>query len=100
MIILKETTDTQKLEIVLNNGKADTIILTEKDTDITTEIPCQFFANKYFSQALIVFPISEGNFYDFQLLYKGDEVHKGNIFCTNQDTTDYSINKDNYLIYD
>lgn len=55
------------------------------------------YASSFFYNYDLVFNLKENRFYTITFL-NGDEVkYKDKIFCTNQDTVTFSVNKDNYV---
>ena len=97
MIILKEQETAQTLSAIIYGSDADTIVLRDEETNIETEIEAEFFINKYFLTASVVFPIKENKYYTLTIKDGTNIVYRDKIFCTNQSLSTYSINKDEYV---
>jgi hypothetical protein len=97
MIILKEQETAQTLSAIIYGSNADTIVLRDEETNIETEIQTEFFINKYFLTASVIFPIKENKYYTLTIKDGTNIVYIDKIFCTNQTLETYSINKDEYV---
>jgi hypothetical protein len=97
MIILKEQSTAQTLSAIIYGSNADTIVLRDEETNIETEIQTEFFIDKYFLTASVIFPIKENKYYTLTIKDGTNIVYRDKIFCTNQALETYSINKDEYV---
>jgi hypothetical protein len=97
MIILREQETAQTLSAIIYGSNADTIVLRDEETNIETEIQTEFFINKYFLTASVIFPIKENKYYTLTIKDGTNIVYIDKIFCTNQALETYSINKDEYV---
>ena len=97
MIILKEQETAQTLSAIIYGSNADTIVLRDEETNIEAEIQTEFFINKYFLTASVIFPIKENKYYTLTIKDGTNIVYIDKIFCTNQTLETYSINKDEYV---
>ena len=94
MIILEESALAQEFNIIPRVNAADKVVITgiEGDTEY-------LFTPTYTSYYMIVsgvFDLKEGQQYTFIVYDDTDEVHRGRIFCTNQDINNFSINDGEY----
>lgn len=95
MIILKEQLTAQDIKVIPREYEADKITITgvEGSTDyiITPTI------DSYYLVFNDVYALKEGQQYSLVIWNGTEEVYRDRIFCTNQDTEDYTINKDEYI---
>lgn len=100
-MILRETQDPQIIRFTPSVKKASSFdIVNEETRETTTYQIDELFVNTYFCQFSKIIALKEGYFYKLKVYNNTDVVYYGKIFCTNQDTATYSINKDKYIIYE
>ena len=94
MIILEESALTQEFNIIPRKNAADKVVITgiEGDTEYLF-IPTY---TSYYMTVSGIFNLKEGQQYTFIVYDDTDEVHRGRIFCTNQDINNFSINDGEY----
>ena len=96
MIILTTSTNAQELKFIPRDYVADSIVLTDEQTNTSSNISATFTKDGYYLKADISFALVEDRFYTFNALNGSKTVYKGRIFCTDQTVSDYSINKNVY----
>lgn len=96
MIILRETTDAQDLNLILKGGFGDTIVIKDDETNIEVTETVEFNKESYYQTCSLVFDLKENNYYTLTVYFETDVVYNDKIFCTNQVIEDYTINKDVY----
>jgi hypothetical protein len=97
MIILKEQVDPQSITFIPRNMVANTIVLRNETTNVETTIVAEFFINDYYLTASAVFDLKENTFYNLTIYNDVDIVYKDKIFCTNQTTSTYTVNENQYV---
>jgi hypothetical protein len=123
MIILTTSTNAQELKFIPRDYAADSIVLTDEETNTSTSIDATFSKDSYYLKSDISFSLKKDKFYTFKV-YKSAQsdfvervtndngtiesqnciqtdinkvlVYNGRIFCTDQTVSDYSINKNVY----
>jgi hypothetical protein len=98
MIILKATNQPQTINIVPTRGSvADRMVIVNETTNAEQEYSFCFSTQGYYISFNDVLALEEEHFYRVKI-YNGQElIHVDKIFCTNQETGAYSINKDEYV---
>jgi len=99
MIILTTSANAQQLKFIPREYSADSIVITDQDTNTpVTYSGLTFATNKYYLQGYVTFSpvLKEGTFYTLSVLNGTSVVYKDNIFCTDQNISTYSINKNVY----
>lgn len=97
MILLKEQEGVQTLKIAINGDCATSIVLVDEETDIETEIACEFYKSAYYMEINVVLSVKENKYYTVKVKNDTEVVYTGLAFCTNQTIEDYTINKDAYI---
>ena len=95
MIILKESALTQEFKVIPRSNAATKIVI--KGIEGENEYLFTPTYDSYYMVVSGIFDLKEGNQYTFTIYDDTTEVHRGRIFCTNQDIEDYTINKDEYI---
>jgi hypothetical protein len=123
MIILTTSTNAQELKFIPRYYASDYIVLTDEETNTSTNIDATFSKDSYYLKSNISLSLKKDKFYTFKV-YKSalsdfvervtnDNgtieaqnciqtdinkvlVYNGRIFCTDQKVSDYSINKNVY----
>lgn len=97
MILLKEQEGVQTLKLAINGCTATSIVLVDEETDIETEIECEFYISAYYMEINVVLDVKENKYYTVKVKNDNEVVYTGLAFCTNQTIEDYTINKDAYI---
>ena len=97
MILLKEQEGVQTLKLVINGCTATSIVLVDEETDVETEIQCEFYISAYYMEINVVLDVKENKYYTVKVKNDNEVVYTGLAFCTNQTIEDYTINKDAYI---
>jgi hypothetical protein len=123
MIVLTTSTNAQELKFIPRNYAADSIVLTDEETNTSTTISATFTKESYYLKSDISFSLKKDKFYslkvyksavsDFVERVTNDDgtvesqsciqidinkvlVYKDKIFCTDQVIKDYSIHNGIY----
>ena len=94
MIILQESALTQEFNIIPRANAADKVVITGIEGE--TEYLFTPTYTSYYMTVSGIFDLKEGQQYTYTVFDGTDEVHRGRIYCTNQDKTDFSINDGEY----
>lgn len=94
MIILEESALTQEFNIIPRANAADKVVITGIEGE--TEYLFTPTYTSYYMTVSGIFNLKEGQQYTYTVFDGTDEVHRGRIYCTNQDITDFSINDGEY----
>ncbi len=94
MIILQESALTQEFNIIPRKNAADKVVITGIEGE--TEYLFTPTYTSYYMTVSGIFDLKEGQQYTYTVFDGTDEVHRGRIYCTNQDITDFSINDGEY----
>ncbi len=94
MIILQESALTQEFNIIPRANAADKVVITGIEGE--TEYLFTPTYTSYYMTVSGIFDLKEGQQYTYTVFDGTDEVHRGRIYCTNQDITDFSINDGEY----
>ena len=102
MIILKPITDLQEVRFIpTRKGDGNNAVITNETTNVSESINLKFqircSACAFYQQFEHIFDLKEGHFYSISIYEDTDLIHRDKIFCTNQDTDTYSVNKDTYI---
>jgi hypothetical protein len=99
MIILLESNQPQKISFIpLRSGAVSLQIRNESTEEIQTITP-SFTIDKYYTTCTITFTLKQNHFYNLKVIGANDEIiYLDKIFCTNQNTDSYTINKDTYVV--
>lgn len=97
MILLKEQEGVQTLKLAINGCTATSIVLVDEETDVETEIQCEFYISAYYIEINVVLDVKENKYYTVKVKNDNEVVYTGLAFCTNQTIEDYTINKDAYI---
>jgi hypothetical protein len=97
MILLKEQEGVQTLKLAINGCTATSIVLVDEETDVETEIQCEFYISAYYMEINVVLDVKENKYYTVKVKNDNEVVYTGLAFCTNQTIEDYTINKDAYI---
>lgn len=100
MIVLQETVSSQEVKFIPRTYAADTIILTNETTKVSTTYSVTSSIDGYYLSVTDVFTLEEGNFYRMVVKNGSNEVYRDRVFCTNQTISDYSVNNAEYDNYD
>ena len=96
MIILKEQNTAQTFSFIPRELKATTIVLRNESTGSETTIAADFFLSDYYLTTTSVFNLKENTFYNLSIKNNNDIVYKDKVFCTNQETSTYTVNQNQY----
>ena len=94
MIILEESALTQEFNIIPRANAADKVVITGIEGE--TEYLFTPTYTRYYMTVSGIFDLKEGQQYTYTVFDGTDEVHRGRIYCNNQDITDFSINDGEY----
>jgi len=94
MIILQESALTQEFNIIPRANAADKVVITGIEGE--TEYLFTPTYTSYYMTVSGIFDLKEGQQYTYTVFDGTNEVHRGRIYCTNQDITDFSINDGEY----
>ena len=99
MIILLESNQPQKISFIpLRSGAVSLQIRNESTEEIQTITP-SFTIDKYYTTFTTTFTLKQNHFYNLKVIGANDEIiYLDKIFCTNQNTDSYTINKDTYVV--
>lgn len=95
MIILTEGEESQDLKFIPREYNADSIIVTNEQTGVSSVVSVQFSKVGYYLSGSVSLSLYKDNFYNLKVLNGENVVYRDKIFCTSQQ--DYSINKDEYI---
>lgn len=99
MIVLQETVSSQEVRFIPRSYAADTIILTNESTGISTTYNVTSSIDGYYLLVDDVFTLKESNFYRMVVKNGSTEVYRDRVFCTNQNISDFSVNNAEYDEY-
>lgn len=97
MIILKETVAEQTFSFIPRELNATTIVLRNETTNSVVSIEADFFLSDYYLTTTSVFDLKENTFYNLTIKNNSDVVYKDKVFCTNQETSTYTVNQNEYV---
>lgn len=98
MNILKETSEPQNLDYTPEVNGVSYILITDESTKVTQEIYVEPQSVSYFERVTATFDLKENHFYSYLCKLENDTiVYKGRIYCTNQETEDYRLLKDEFV---
>jgi hypothetical protein len=98
MIILKEQNTSQSFKIIPRYYSGVNLRLVNESSGQVLQYNVSPEQISYYHQITFISDTTEGNFYALTLFDgDGNVVYKDKVFCTNQEITDYSINKDEYV---
>ena len=98
MNILKETSEPQNLDYTPEVNGVSYILITDESTKVTQEIYVEPQSVSYFERVTATFDLKENHFYSYLCKLENDTiVYKGRIYCTNQETKDYRLLKDEFV---
>jgi hypothetical protein len=92
MIILKPVPHPQLITIVPRELLATSMEVTDESSGETVTESISTFIDRYFLKFNQIFELKEGGKYTLRVLNGTEEVYLGSIFCTAQETGNYSIN--------
>jgi uncharacterized protein (TIGR02145 family) len=96
MIILKEQETAQTFSFIPRELKATTIVLRNETTGSETNIAADFFLSDYYLTTTTIFDLKENTFYNLTIKNNNDIVYKDKVFCTNQQSSTYTVNENQY----
>lgn len=101
MIILKPIDTVQEVRFIpTRKGDGNNAIITNETTNESESINLRFqircSACAFYQQFEHIFDLKEGHFYSISIFEDDDLIHRDKIFCTNQNTNEFSVNKDVY----
>lgn len=102
MIVLKPTTNSQNFPLTIKGECANRIILRKEGTNEEQQVAVDsivFAPNNVILTAKFT-NLVEGEFYQFLLVADNGIVCRERAFVTSQPPKDYSINKNEYIIYE
>tara|TARA_R110001583_G_scaffold191849_1_gene357667 strand:- start:41 stop:379 length:339 start_codon:yes stop_codon:yes gene_type:complete len=101
MIILTTSVNAQELKFIPREYAATSIVIVDQDTNTpVTYAGLTFVKERYYLTVNVTFSplLIQGRFYTLKVLNgTSDIVYRDMIFCTDQDTSIYSINKDQFV---
>ena len=98
MIILTTDTTPQTFVFIPRNSSFDTVLITDDQTNVTTEItPYTYTEGDYYDTLEAEFNLVENHFYNLVVKDGQTTVYKDRIFCTNQTLVTFSVNKGQYV---
>jgi hypothetical protein len=97
MIILKEQETAQTFSFIPRELKATTIVLRNETTGVETTIAAEFFLSDYYLTTTTIFDLKENTFYNLTIKNGNNIVYKDKVFCTNQETSTYTVNQNQYV---
>lgn len=98
MIILTTDTTPQTFVFIPRNSSFDTVLITDDQTNVTTEItPYTFTEGDYYDTLEAEFNLVENHFYNLVVKDGQTIIYKDRIFCTNQTLVTFSVNNGQYV---
>ena len=100
MIILTTNVNAQELKFIPREYAATSIIIVDQDTNTpVTYAGLTFVKERYYLTGNVTFSpaLIEGRFYTLKVLNGISIVYRDMLFCTDQDISIYSINKDQFV---
>ena len=99
MINLLSTEDAQTISFIPRIDEWPvSLIIKRETTGIETTFTPTFFLERYYKTTSLVFDLVENEFYSLTIKdIDGNIIYIDSVFCTNQDSDDYSINNDTYI---
>lgn len=98
MIILKEQNTSQSFKIIPRYYTGVNLRLVDESSGQVYQYNVSPERVSYYHQITFISDTTEGNFYALTLFDDdGNVVYKDKVFCTNQEITEYTINKDEYV---
>jgi hypothetical protein len=99
MIVLQELATAQEFRIIPRELEADSMVITNELTDVSTTYEITPTIDKYYLVINTIVNLEQNNFYTLTVLDNTDVVYKGKIFCTNQTIPTYTPNNNEYTTY-
>lgn len=99
MIVLQELATAQEFRIIPRELQADSIVITNELTDVSTTYAITPTIDRYYLVISNIVNLQQDNFYTLTVLNSTDVVYKGKIFCTNQTIPTYTPNNNEYTTY-
>lgn len=101
MIILLESNQPQKISFIPLRDGAISLQLRNESTEEIQNITPSFTIEKYYTKCTTTFDLKENHFYNLKVIGANNEtIYLDKIFCTNQNTDSFTINKDTYVVSD
>lgn len=98
MIVLKETNTIQSFAIIpTRESKVDKLILKNETTNEIVNYDVVYSTSSWYTFISIILNLKQGHFYQATFTNNNVLVHRDKIFCTNQEVSTYSVNKDEYI---
>lgn len=102
MIVLRPTTNPQNFALTIKGDCANTIVLRKEGTNEEQQVAVESIVS--LPNCVVITAqfddLKEGDFYQFLLVADNGIVCRERLFVTSQDPKDYSINKNEYIIYE
>ena len=102
MIILKPITDLQEVRFIpTRKGDGNNAIITSETTNVSESISLRFQIRcsecAFYQQFEHEFDLKEAHFYSISIYEDETLIHRDKIYCTAQDTENYSVNNGTYI---
>lgn len=98
MIILKEQNTSQSFKFIPRYYTGVNLRLVNESSGEVTSYNVSPERIGYFHQITSILNTKEGNFYSLTVFDENSNVvYRDKVFCTNQEITEYTINKDEYV---
>ena len=103
MIILKPITDLQEVRFIpTRKGDGNNAIITSETTNVSESITLRFQIRcsecAFYQQFEHEFDfLKEAQFYSISIYEDDNLIHRDKIYCTAQDTDNYSVNNGTYI---
>ena len=96
MIILQETVAAQDFKVIPREYVADTMVITDETSGVSVSYDITATQVSYYLTFSKAVTLKEGVFYSLEIKNGSDVVYKDKVFCTNQDTTTYTVNNNEF----
>ncbi len=99
MINLLSTTDIQSISFIPRiDNEPFSLIIKRETSGVETIYTTDFFFERYYMTTSLALGLIENEFYTLTIKdIDGNIIYIDSVFCTNQNSDDYSINNDTYI---
>lgn len=98
MINLPQSETEQMISFIPRILEASSVTVTNELSKIEQSFTPEFYLNDYYLSCYIILDLIENQFYKLEIKdAENNVIYLDKIFCTNQNTDSFSINKDLYI---
>lgn len=99
MLILREQNTSQTFKIIPRYYVADSMEITDEQTGVTVSYDITLTQTDYHAVISKIIALKEGRTYTLKVLDGTDIIYRDKIFCTNQETSTYTVNDGEYTTH-